>query len=123
MKGLTKKVKARMRRKMRIRKRLTGTPERPRLVVFRSARHIYAQVVDDTKGVTLSAASSLSPEIRDRVKECKGKAEVAKLVGQLVGKRAAEKGIRTVAFDRGGYKYHGRVKALADGARESGLEF
>ena len=123
MKGLTKKVRARMRRKMRIRKRLSGTPERPRLAVFRSTRHIYAQIIDDTKGVTISAASSLSPEIRDKVKECKGKKEVARLVGQLVAQRAVEKGIKKVAFDRGGYKYHGRVKALAEGARESGLEF
>ncbi len=123
MKGLNKKVRARLRRKMRIRKRLLGTPERPRLAVFRSARHIYAQVIDDTKGVTISAASSLSPEIKDRLAECKGKVEVAKIVGELVAKRAMEKGVKKVAFDRGGYKYHGRVKALADGARESGLEF
>ena len=123
MKGLNKKVRARLRRKMRIRKRLLGTPERPRLAVFRSARHIYAQVIDDTKGVTISAASSLSPEIKDRQAECKGKVEVAKIVGELVAKRAMEKGVKKVAFDRGGYKYHGRVKALADGARESGLEF
>lgn len=123
MKGLNKKVRARLRRKMRIRKRLLGTPERPRLAVFRSARHIYAQVIDDTKGVTISAASSLSPEIKDRLAECRGKVEVAKIVGELVAKRAMEKGVKKVAFDRGGYKYHGRVKALADGARESGLEF
>ncbi len=123
MKGLNKKVRARLRRKMRIRKRLLGTPERPRLAVFRSARHIYAQVIDDTKGVTISAASSLSPEIKDRLAECKGKVEVAKIVGELVAKRAMEKGVKKVAFDRGGYKYHGRVKALADGARELGLEF
>ncbi len=123
MKRLNKKVKARLRRKMRIRKRLSGTPERPRLAVFRSARHIYAQVIDDTKGVTLSAACSLSPEIKDRLAECNGKTEVAKLVGELIAKRALEKGIKKVAFDRGGYKYHGRVKALADGAREAGLEF
>ncbi len=123
MKGLNKKVRARLRRKMRIRKRLLGTADRPRLAVFRSARHIYAQVIDDTKGVTISAASSLSPEIKDRLAECKGKVEVAKIVGELVAKRAMEKGVKKVAFDRGGYKYHGRVKALADGARESGLEF
>lgn len=123
MKALKKKVKARLRRKMRIRKRLSGTPDRPRLAVFRSARHIYAQIIDDTKGVTIVSASSLSPEIRDRLGECKGKKEVAKLVGEHIAKRALEKNVKKVAFDRGGYKYHGRVKALADGARETGLEF
>ncbi|OCC15063.1 LSU ribosomal protein L18p (L5e) [Dissulfuribacter thermophilus] len=123
MKALKKKVKARLRRKMRIRKRLSGTPDRPRLAVFRSAKHIYAQIIDDTKGVTIVSASSLSPEIRDRLGECKGKKEVAKLVGELIAKRALEKDVKKVAFDRGGYKYHGRVKALADGARETGLEF
>ncbi len=123
MKALKKKVKARLRRKMRIRKRLSGTTERPRLAVFRSAKHIYAQIIDDTKGVTIVSASSLSPEIRDRLGECKGKKEVAKLVGELIAKRALEKEVKKVAFDRGGYKYHGRVKALADGARETGLEF
>ena len=120
---LNPRVKARQRRKMRIRKRLSGTPERPRLAVFRSARHIYAQVIDDTKGVTLAAASTLSPELRDELGSVKGKVEAAKLVGRLIAKKAKERGIEKIAFDRGGYLYHGRVKALAEGAREEGLDF
>ncbi len=123
MKSLTKKVKARFRRRMRIRKGLSGSSERPRLSVFRSARHIYAQIIDDTKGETIVSASSLAPEIRDKIGECKGKREVAKLVGELIGKLALDKGIKQVAFDRGGYKYHGRVRALAEGARGAGLDF
>ncbi|RME70830.1 MAG: 50S ribosomal protein L18 [Chloroflexi bacterium] len=115
---------ARKRRHLRVRKRISGTPERPRLNVFRSLSHIYAQVIDDTAGVTLASASTLDPAIRDSA-EAKGKTktELAKLVGELVAKRALEAGIQTVVFDRGGYKYHGRVKALADAAREAGLKF
>jgi len=113
---------ARIRRHMRVRKKISGTAERPRLCVYRSLRHIYAQVIDDEKGVTLAAASTLSPEIRDKVK-CGGNVEAAKLVGSLIAQRALEKGIKRVVFDRGGYKYHGRVKALAEAAREAGLEF
>lgn len=123
MKKLNPKVKARLRRKMRIRKRLSGTAERPRLSVFRSARHIYAQIIDDEKGHTLVAVSSLIPEIRDQASGMKGKVEVAKAVGKLLAERAKQKGIEKVAFDRNGFKFHGRVKGLAEGAREGGLEF
>ena len=113
---------ARQNRKNRIRKRIFGTEERPRLSVFRSAKHIYAQLVVDSTSSTILAASTLSPEIRNEVKEL-DKSDAAKKVGQLIGKKAREKNIRSVVFDRNGFLYHGRVKALADGARESGLEF
>lgn len=112
----------RLRRHLRVRKNVVGTPERPRLCVFRSLRHIYAQVIDDTRGVTLTAASTLEPAVRGQL-DGKTKAAEAEMVGELVAKRAREKGIERVVFDRGGYKYHGRVKALADAAREAGLEF
>ncbi len=122
----SKKLLARLRRKRRVRKKIFGTPERPRLSVFRSCKHIYAQIIDDVSGRTLVAASSLTPQIREKVAELKkegGKTAVAKAVGELIGKRALEAGIKKVVFDRGGYKYHGRVKALAEGARAAGLEF
>ena len=122
----SKKVLARLRRKRRVRKKIFGTPERPRLSVFRSCKHIYAQIIDDVSGRTLVAASSLTPQIRERLSEIKkegGKTAVAKAVGELLGQRALEAGIKKVVFDRGGYKYHGRVKALAEGARGAGLEF
>ena len=112
----------RMERHYKIRNRIAGTPERPRLNIYRSAKHIYAQVIDDATGVTLVSASTQDKELRDKVAELT-KSDAAKLVGQTVGQRAKEKGINTVVFDRGGYLYHGRVKVLADGARESGLEF
>jgi len=108
-------------RRYRIRNRVTGSPERPRLSVFRSSSHIYAQIVDDTKSITIVQASS-----RDDVKalvEGKGKVGLSTAVGKLLAQRAKEKGISAVAFDRGGYLYHGRVKALADGARAGGLNF
>ncbi len=117
------KLIARKRRRMRIRKHLSGTADRPRLAVFRSAKHIYVQVIDDGIGSTLVAASSLSPEIRQMKSELSGKKAIATEVGKLVAKKAVEKGIKQVAFDRGGYLYHGRVRALAEGAREAGLEF
>jgi large subunit ribosomal protein L18 len=104
----------------RIRKKLAGTPERPRLAVFRSTNHIYAQVIDDTKGVTLSAASTNEPGLRG---QSGGNTAAAKEVGKLIAERAKEKGISRVVFDRGGYIYHGRVKSLAEAAREAGLEF
>lgn len=113
---------ARKRRHARIRARLVGTPARPRLCVFRSLNHIYAQVIDDSAGHTLAAAGSLEPEIRGRA-DGKKKTEVAEMVGTLVAQRALSKGIKQVAFDRGGYKYHGRVKALAEAARKAGLDF
>lgn len=112
----------RQRRHLRIRRRMGGQPERPRLSVYRSLNHIYAQIVDDTKGVTLIAASSLDPEIRDGTKG-KKKTDAGALVGELVAKRAQAKGITQVVFDRSGYLYHGRIKALADAARKAGLEF
>lgn len=113
---------ARQRRHERVRKRVEGTPERPRLSVFRSLGHIYAQVIDDRHGATLAAASSLEPDIRTKANE-ENKAGVAKIVGRRVAERAREKGVSQVVFDRGGYMYHGRVKALAEGAREGGLQF
>ncbi len=118
------KYLARLRRRARVRKRLSGTPERPRLNVFRSLSHIYAQVTDDTKGVTLAAASTLDSDLRS-ANQLAGKSKVdqAKLVGKLIAERAIEAGIREVVFDRGGYKYHGRVKALADASRKAGLKF
>lgn len=111
---------ARLRRHARVRKHLSGTRERPRLNVFRSLHHIYAQVIDDTQGTVLTSASTL--DLRADVAG-KPKIEQAKLVGALVAKRAKEAGVDEVVFDRGGYKYHGRVKALADGSREAGLKF
>ena len=112
---------ARIRRHERVRKKVAGTPERPRLSVFRSLGHIYAQIIDDSEGRTLAAASSLEGDIRARSGE--KKVDVARIVGQKVAERAREKGISQVVFDRGGYIYHGRVKALAEGAREGGLQF
>ena len=120
------KIKKRKSRHMRVRKKVIGTPERPRIVVKKSLKHIYAQIVVDRPFDTclvLLGASSLSPQIRDDVKSLKGKIEKARLVGKLLARRALEKGIKKVVFDRSGYKYHGRIKALAEGAREGGLEF
>ncbi|GAB7387280.1 50S ribosomal protein L18 [Bacillaceae bacterium] len=114
--------KLRKKRHLRIRKKVFGTPERPRLNVFRSNKHIYAQLIDDTKGITLAAASTLDPELRGSL-ESGGNVEAAAKVGALIAKRALEKGYKSVVFDRGGYLYHGRVKALAEAARETGLEF
>lgn len=117
------KVLARIRRKVRIRKKLSGTSDRPRLVVFKSSKHIYAQIIDDTKHMTLLSASSLSKELQEQLKNVEGKISVAQLVGKLIAQKAKANGITRIAFDRGGYIYHGRVKALADSAREAGLEF
>ena len=115
------KEEARKRRHKRVRKKVFGTPQRPRMVVFRSLKHIYVQLVDDTRGVSLVSASSLDPELP---KELRGSnKDGAKGVGRLAAKRALAAGIQTVVFDRGGYLYHGRVKALAEGAREEGLQF
>jgi len=113
---------ARLRRHRRVRKKVYGTSERPRLSVFRSTNHIYAQVIDDTQGVTVASASTLDPEVKTQV-TTGGNTEAAKKVGEFVAKRAKEKGIDEVVFDRGGFLYHGRVKALADAAREAGLKF
>ncbi len=113
----------RQRAKFRIRKKIFGTPERPRMTVYRSLSQIYIQLIDDVNGKTLVSASTLSKEVVDQVKSAKGKISKSKLVGGLIAKKAAEGGISTVVFDRNGYKYHGRVKALADSARENGLKF
>ncbi len=113
---------ARKRRHVRVRAGLKGTATKPRLCVFRSLNHIYAQIVDDSAGHTLVSASSLDAEIRDKVTG-KKKTEGAELVGSLVAQRALAKGVKQIAFDRGGYKYHGRVKALAEAARKAGLDF
>ena len=112
----------RKKRHMRVRQKITGTMQRPRLSVFRSLDGIYAQVIDDALGQTLAAASTLDPDLRGKVNGA-NKTEQARMVGGLVGQRAREKGITLVVFDRGGYLYHGRVKALAEAAREAGLEF
>jgi len=112
----------RLKRHGRARQNIYGTPERPRLNVFRSSNHIYAQIIDDTKGHTLVAASTLDNELKNVLNSTDTK-EAAKAVGELVGKRALEKGIDEVVFDRGGYIYHGRIKELADGARGAGLKF
>jgi large subunit ribosomal protein L18 len=113
----------RQRAKFRIRKKIFGTPDRPRMTVYRSLSQIYVQLIDDINGKTLISASTLSKEVVDQVKSAKGKINKSKLVGNLVAKKAVEGGISTVIFDRNGYKYHGRVKALADSARENGLKF
>jgi large subunit ribosomal protein L18 len=116
------KIKGRKIRHIRIRQRVIGTPERPRLAVFRSLNHIYAQVVDDTSGRTLAAVDSRAPDFRQRAK-AGGNVAAAKIVGELLAQRAKARGISRVVFDRGGYQYHGRVKALAEAARAAGLAF
>ncbi|OYD06521.1 50S ribosomal protein L18 [Paludifilum halophilum] len=114
--------KNRKRRHVRVRKKIMGTSERPRLNVFRSAKNIYAQVIDDVRGHTMVAASTLDSDLKES-NIYGGNTEAARKVGELIAKRAKEKGIEKVVFDRGGYLYHGRIKALAEGAREGGLEF
>jgi len=109
-------------RHLRVRRKVRGLPQRPRLSVFRSHAHVYAQLIDDAVGTTLASASSLEDPVR-AARNGKSKSEVAKLVGRLIAQRAQKKGIAAVVFDRGGYKFHGRVKALADAAREGGLIF
>lgn len=116
------KQTARLKRKRSIRKRLTGTPERPRLCVFRSASHIYAQAIDDAKGHTIVTASSTEKTVKDRG-AFKSKIEQALFVGELIGQRVREKGITQVVFDRNGFLYHGRIKAVSEGARKAGLDF
>lgn len=126
-KPVSKITRAEHRRRihLRVRARVRGTPERPRLSIFRSQKHIYAQVIDDTRGVTLAAASSRDPDVRTRaeVSGRGGNVAAAKAVGQVLGERARKAGIGQVVFDRGGYKYHGRVSALAAAARAAGLQF
>ncbi|MEW6674648.1 MAG: 50S ribosomal protein L18 [Nitrospirota bacterium] len=117
------KKEGRQRRHKRIRKKVVGTPERLRLSVYRSLNHIYAQIIDDLKGQTVVSASSLDKEFLKDKKSHRGNIETAKQVGGLIAKRAIEKGIKKVVFDRSGYLYHGRIKSLAEAVREAGLEF
>ena len=119
--ALSNRERMRLRRKKRIRKKITGTPERPRLTVYRSLRHIYAQVIDDTTGRTIASASTHSKEIRELPPL--PKSEIAKKVGSLISKRCGDAGIQQVVFDRNGFIYHGRILALAEAAREDGLKF
>ncbi|MHA0857696.1 50S ribosomal protein L18 [Paenibacillus sp. CMAA1364] len=116
------KNKARTRRHLRVRKKITGTAARPRLNVYRSSKHIYAQLIDDVAGVTLASASTVDKELCEGITNG-ANVESARKVGELVAKRAKEKGCSSVVFDRGGYLYHGRIQALAEAAREAGLEF
>ncbi|MFD0716719.1 50S ribosomal protein L18 [Paenibacillus sp. GCM10027626] len=115
------KNKARLKRHLRVRKKISGTTQRPRLSVFRSAKHIYAQLIDDVQGVTIAAASTLDKEVGEIGNG--GNVEAARKIGELIANRAKEKGVEQIVFDRGGYLYHGRIKALADAAREAGLQF
>ena len=112
----------RQKRHRRVRKNISGTAETPRMNVYRSLNHIYVQIIDDTKGVTLASASTMEKAVKEKIEDMT-KTEAAKVVGMTAGERAKEKGIETVVFDRGGYLYTGRVKAVADGAREAGLNF
>lgn len=117
-----KKTDGRVRRHNRVRARVVGTPTRPRLNVYRSLSNIYAQVIDDAKGVTLASASTIDKEVAGQI-DGKNKVDAARIVGKVVGERAKSAGVTLVVFDRGGYRYHGRIAAVAEGAREAGLEF
>jgi large subunit ribosomal protein L18 len=117
-----KRLIARKRRQARVRKRVSGTTEKPRLSVFKSARHIYAQVIDDEKRVTIVGASSTGKDFKGHSGH-RGNVEAAKKLGEIIGKKAVEKGVKQVVFDRGGNLYHGRIRAVAEAAREAGLEF
>lgn len=124
--GKLTKRERRIRRHLRVRKKVFGTPDRPRLAVFRSLRHMYAQIIDDTRGHTLVFVSTLDPELRRRLAESgtgTGNVQAAREVGRELARRALAKGITRVVFDRGGFLYHGRVAAVAEGAREGGLQF
>lgn len=121
--GVVSRTERRLRRKKRVRKKVKGNPEKPRLCVFRSTQHIYAQIIDDSEGRTLAEASSLSDDLRARIGKDSGNKKGAAVVGSAIGKLTLSKGIKKVAFDRNGFLYHGRVKALSDAAREGGLEF
>jgi large subunit ribosomal protein L18 len=119
---VNKRTELRAKRKVRIRKRIFGTPERPRLSVYRSLNHIYTQIIDDTQGVTLASASTVETDVRGAQK-FENKRAAANYIGKLIAERASAKGIKSVVFDRNGFLYHGRVKAVSDGAREAGLDF
>jgi large subunit ribosomal protein L18 len=120
---IKKNKNIRLRSKIKIRKKISGIQEKPRLTVYRSLNNVYAQLIDDSKGDTLVSASTLSKELTDDLKNTKGKISKGKMVGLLIAKKALEKNISQVVFDRNGYRYHGRIKAIADGAREGGLKF
>ena len=122
MGSLNRRKALRLKRKKRIRKRLHGSQQRPRLSVFRSAKHIYTQIVDDTQGITLATASTMEKDVREQQK-FENKTAAATYVGKLIAERASEKGIKSVVFDRNGFLYHGRVKAVSEGARKAGLDF
>lgn len=122
-KSIKKRVSTRDKHRVRIRKKVVGTPECPRLSVYRSLKHMYAQLIDDTAGRTLLTVSTHSEMVRAQLKELKGKAAAAKAVGMALAQEALAKNVSTIVFDRNGYLYHGRVKAVADGAREGGLKF
>lgn len=119
----TSRAKSREKRKRRVRRKVIGSAERPRLSVFRSAKNIYAQIIDDTSFNTLVQVSSISKDVREQVKGKSGNKDGASMIGKLIAQRAQEKGIKKVVFDRNGFLYHGRVKSLAEAAREGGLEF
>ena len=121
--GAISRTEARTKRRKRVRKKVRGTAERPRLMVFRSSKNIYAQIIDDTDSRTLVDASSISKDIKGEIKGKSGNKEGATIIGKLIAERAIRKGIKKIVFDRNGFLYHGRVKALADSAREHGLEF
>jgi large subunit ribosomal protein L18 len=116
-------LERRLKKKFRIRKKISGTGDCPRLTIYRSLNHIYAQLIDDTTGKTLVQVSTVSKEVREQVKGIKNPSERAKFIGKVAGQKALEKNIQRAVFDRNGYLYHGRVKAVADGAREAGLKF
>lgn len=118
----TKRLSGRLRRKLRVRQKVRGTEARPRLTVYRSLRHVYAQVINDITGQTIAAASTLSKELQGKLKAT-GNTEAAHVVGELVAQKALERGIKKVVFDRNGFLYHGRIKKLAEAARQKGLEF
>jgi large subunit ribosomal protein L18 len=118
-----RKTNTRNRAKIKIRKRIEGSEQKPRLAVYRSLNNIYAQLIDDSTGNTIVAVSSLSKELQSELKSAKGKIDKSKLVGSLLAKKALEKNVKNVVFDRSGYRYHGRVKAVAEGARKGGLKF
>ncbi len=122
-KPIVKYITGRDKRRIRVRKKVQGTAERPRLSVYRSLKHMYVQLVDDTKGVTLVSASTHSKDLHGQFADVKGMVAKGHLIGKEIARRALEHNITTVVFDRGGYMYHGRIKAVADGAREGGLQF
>ena len=115
--------KKRLKNKIKIRKKISGTAERPRLAVFKSLKQIYAQIIDDDSSVTILSASSLSKDLSDDIKNAKSKIDKSKVVGKFLAEKAKEKGIENIVFDRSGYRYHGRVQAIAEGTREGGLKF